>query len=62
VSAGGPRRRIFSYRGFRFEKVQAGWNVWRGEHRVGWIPVRAHAKPYVDELLARELDRPEPER
>lgn len=62
MSAGGPRRRTFSYRGFRFEKAQAGWDVWRGEHRVGWIAIRTHAKPYVDDLLDRELERPDRER
>jgi hypothetical protein len=54
VSTGGARRRTFSYRGFRFEKAQAGWDVWRGTRKVGWVAVRDHAKPFVDELLARE--------
>ena len=53
-----PRRRTFSSRGFRLEKAQAGWDVWRGTHKVGWIAVRGHAKPYVDELLAREKGQP----
>ncbi len=51
---GGPRRRTFSYRGFRFEKAQAGWDVWRGTKRAGWVAIRDHAKPFVDELLAGE--------
>ncbi|MFL5737573.1 MAG: hypothetical protein ACJ76P_09570 [Actinomycetota bacterium] len=57
MTEGGARRRAFSYRGFRFEKAQAGWDVWRGAQRVGWIAVRAHAKPYVDDLLAADIDR-----
>jgi hypothetical protein len=50
----GARRRTFSYRGFRFEKAQAGWDVWRGTKRVGWVTIRDHAKPFVDELLESE--------
>jgi len=56
VSEGGERRRSFSYRGFRFEKAQAGWDIWRGERRIGGGSVRDHAKAYVDELLEREKD------
>jgi hypothetical protein len=50
------RRRAFSYRGFRFEKAQAGWDVWQGTRRVGWVAVRAHAKAYVDDLVASEAN------
>ncbi len=53
-AAEGGRRRTFSYRGFRFEKAQAGWDVWRGTKRVGWVTIRDHAKPFVDELLESE--------
>ena len=50
---------VFAYKKdpFRFEKAQAGWDVWRGTHKVGWVAVRDHAKPFVDELLAREEGR-----
>ena len=48
---GEGRRRTFSYRGFRFEKAQAGWDVWQGTKRVGWVAIRDHAKPFVDDLL-----------
>jgi hypothetical protein len=48
------RRRTFAYRGYRFEKAQAGWDVFQGTKRVGWVAIRDAAKPYVDELIASD--------
>jgi len=45
------RRRCFHYRGFRIEKAQAGWAIWRGNGEVGWASTKLRAKQSVDALI-----------
>jgi hypothetical protein len=50
----GGRHRISKYRGFRLEKAQAGWDIWRGRTRIGWEETKTRAQRSVDALLEEE--------
>ncbi len=46
-------RRVFRYRGYRVQKVQAGWSVFLGNREVGWGSTKLRAKQLVDEILEK---------